>query len=263
MSSIYKKGRDGYYYYQTYVFNKESNKKDKRIFHALRTKDYDSAREMQKKFDQKYEATENSDLHLKNLLVIFTKRNLLSLASCLILIIILKFTLFDSDDAELDNIPSEINISHELKVHGGAYNKFEDSTFTDDESISDKEKKADKDTSRGIDILPSSVIPYYTIERVVELSNAFKQVKVYATIDKNESNASQKLLCKELSKIYNQFSNIVICLYSNNDAGKNLANGVNEAVSIEDQKESWLAMYTYNVVEGEYFDENPTNYLGL
>ena len=263
MSSIYKKGRDGYYYYQTYVFNNESKKKDKRIFHALRTKDHDSAKEMQKKFDQKYEATENSNLHLKNSLVIFTKRNLLFLASCLISIIILKFTLLDSDDAELHKIPSEIDISHELKVDRETNDKVEDSTFTDDESISDKVKKADKDTSRSIDISPSSVIPYYTIERVVELSNAFKQVKVYATIDKNESNASQKLLCKELSKIYNQFSNIVICLYSNNDAGKNLANGANEAVSIEDQKESWLAMYTYNVVEGEYFDENPTNYLGL
>ena len=263
MSSIYKKGRDGYYYYQTYVFNNESKKKDKRIFHALRTKDYDSAKKMQKKFDQKYEAAENSNLHLKNSFVRFTKRNLLFLASCLISIIIIKFTLFNTDNAELYEIPSEINISHELKVHRETKDKVDDSTFIDDKSISDKVKKAQKDTSRAIDILPSSVIPFYTIERVVELSNAFKQVKVYATIDKNESNASQKLLCKELSKIYNQFSNIVICLYSNNDAGKNLANGVNEAVSIEDQKESWLAMYTYNVVEGEYFDENPTNYLGL
>ena len=55
----------------------------------------------------------------------------------------------------------------------------------------------------------------------------------------------------------------MICLYSDNDAGKNLANGADEAVSIEDQKDSWLAMYTYNIVEGEYFDENPTSYLGL
>ena len=31
MSSIYKKGRDGYYYYQVYVFNKETGKNDKRI----------------------------------------------------------------------------------------------------------------------------------------------------------------------------------------------------------------------------------------
>ena len=37
MSSIYKKGRDGYYYYQTYVYNPETKKKDKRIFYALGT----------------------------------------------------------------------------------------------------------------------------------------------------------------------------------------------------------------------------------
>ena len=29
----------GYYYYQTYVFNPDSGKKNKRIFHSLRTKD--------------------------------------------------------------------------------------------------------------------------------------------------------------------------------------------------------------------------------
>ena len=36
MSSIYKKGRDGYYYYQTYIYNPES--KDKRVFHAQEQK---------------------------------------------------------------------------------------------------------------------------------------------------------------------------------------------------------------------------------
>ena len=55
MSSIYKKGRDGYYYYQTYVFNKETNKKNKRIFHSLGTKDHQEAREKQIEYDKKYE----------------------------------------------------------------------------------------------------------------------------------------------------------------------------------------------------------------
>ncbi|MDC3166240.1 hypothetical protein OA955_00630, partial [Candidatus Marinimicrobia bacterium] len=54
MSSIYKKGRDGYFYYQTYVFNPDSGKKDKKIFHALGTKDRDSAIRKQKKFDHIY-----------------------------------------------------------------------------------------------------------------------------------------------------------------------------------------------------------------
>ena len=39
MSSIYRKGRDGYFYYQTYVRNKETGKVDKKIFHSLGTRD--------------------------------------------------------------------------------------------------------------------------------------------------------------------------------------------------------------------------------
>ena len=55
MSSIYKKGRDGYYYYQTYVYNPESKKKDKRVFHALRTKDSIEAKTKQYELDTQYE----------------------------------------------------------------------------------------------------------------------------------------------------------------------------------------------------------------
>ena len=55
----------------------------------------------------------------------------------------------------------------------------------------------------------------------------------------------------------------MICLYANNPAGKDLARGNDETVSVEEQKRSWLAMYTYNSVEGEYFDDNPSGYLGI
>ena len=53
MSSIYKKGRDDYYYYQAYVFNKNSGKKDKRIFHSLGTKNKEKALLYKKKYDDK------------------------------------------------------------------------------------------------------------------------------------------------------------------------------------------------------------------
>ena len=33
-------------------------------------------------------------------------------------------------------------------------------------------------------------------------------------------------------------------------------------ISIEEKKQSWLAMYTFNVVEGGYFDDNPSRHLG-
>ena len=38
--------------------------------------------------------------------------------------------------------------------------------------------------------------------------------------------------------------------------------GNDEIVSVAEQKRSWLAMYSYNSVEGEYFDDNPGGYLG-
>ena len=54
MSSIYRKGRDGYFYYQTYVDNPTSGKKDKRIFHSLGTKERSKAEKKQIELDAKY-----------------------------------------------------------------------------------------------------------------------------------------------------------------------------------------------------------------
>ena len=54
MSSIYKKGRDGYFYYQAYIFNPETGKKDKRVFHALSTKDLEEAKNLKISLDLKY-----------------------------------------------------------------------------------------------------------------------------------------------------------------------------------------------------------------
>ena len=54
MSSIYRKGRDGYYYYQTYVYNPETGKKDKRIFHSLGTRELTQAEEKQAELDIQY-----------------------------------------------------------------------------------------------------------------------------------------------------------------------------------------------------------------
>ena len=69
MSSIYKKGRDGYYYYQTYVYNPDSKKKDKRIFHALGTRDFEKAKKKQNELDLEYEQKSNS--HTKSSKKIF------------------------------------------------------------------------------------------------------------------------------------------------------------------------------------------------
>jgi len=84
----------------------------------------------------------------------------------------------------------------------------------------------------------------------------------FVTLDKKSSIESQRLLCVNLAKRFNEFPNILICLYADNPSGKDLANGNDEFVSVEDQKRSWLAMYSYNSVEGEYFDDSPSSYLG-
>ena len=54
MSSIYKKGRDGYYYYQTYQRDPKTGKMDKRVYHSLGTKDYDEALQKKNELDNQY-----------------------------------------------------------------------------------------------------------------------------------------------------------------------------------------------------------------
>ena len=80
-------------------------------------------------------------------------------------------------------------------------------------------------------------------------------------IFRNSSKESQQLLCHKLTERYEEFSNIIICLYANNQIGKNLANGQKNYITNEEKKQTWLAMYTYNPVEGAYFDNSPSDYL--
>ena len=44
-----------HFYYQTYIYNSDTKKKDKRIFHALRTKNIEEAQKKRKVLDLKYE----------------------------------------------------------------------------------------------------------------------------------------------------------------------------------------------------------------
>ena len=64
MSSIYKKGRDGYFYYQTYIYNPESGKKNKRIFHSLGTKNRVEAEEQKIQLDIKYNQIKRQNKHV-------------------------------------------------------------------------------------------------------------------------------------------------------------------------------------------------------
>ena len=109
---------------------------------------------------------------------------------------------------------------------------------------------------------PKPTVPKYTVVRVDRLSGAFEQGKIFLTVNQSAGTESLRLLCEKITKQYTEFSNIVICLYTNNDTGREMASGSASNISTEKKKEAWLAMYTYNSVEGEYFDDNPGGYLG-
>ena len=268
MSSIYRKGRDGYYYYQTYVYNPESKKKDKRIFHSLSTKNLLEAETKQNELDTQYEKQNYIDSNPSRLSYNFSPKPTIAIIVGTIAITILIVDYFTPTTVKQNSsgliTPEKSQVIEEKidvipKVAEPVIPIINEKINSKIENISD----VIKTTPEPELVEPKVIIPKYTVERVERLSGAFEQGKVYVTINKNSSNESQRLLCEDLTKRYSEFSNIVICLYANNRAGKNLARGNDETVSVEEQKQSWLAMYTYNSVEGEYFDDNPSGYLGI
>jgi hypothetical protein len=111
-------------------------------------------------------------------------------------------------------------------------------------------------------VKPKPTIPEHTIIRIERLSSSFKQGKVYVTVDQSSSIESMRLLCAKITKDYKEFTNIIICLYADNPSGNALASGTKSKLGTKGQSKAWLAMYSYNTVEGEYFDDNPGGYLG-
>lgn len=268
MSSIYRRGRDGYYYYQAYVYNPESKKKDKRIFHSLKTKDSLEAKTKQKELDIKYERQNYKNSNSSRLSYNFKSKPTIAFI-CTIAITILLFDFFRSSTIKLNTSDSPYldKVRDSEKKSDQTPQIIVPEKITINSQINPKKENLPqiikrKTTSKIKHVETIVTIPKYIIERVDRLSGAFNQGKLYVTINKKSSNESQRLLCKNLAKRYSEFSNIIICLYANSHAGKSLASGNGETISIEEQKDSWLAMYTFNPVEGEYFDDNPSLYLG-
>ena len=244
MSSIYKKGRDGYYYYQAYVYNSQTKKKDKRVFHSLGTKDYNEAEKKKLNLDKIYEEKAAGKKFYK-LGMLFTAVLLLAIAHT--------FNKNKKKDILIKNISQDSavklvdDISQDLKLNDLIDNVNSESLI--DNIDSNKDNYIIK-------------VPAYNIEKIDKLGGAFNQVKIHATIDKNIDNASKLKLCSFLSDEFNQFTNIVICLYVNNPLGKAIASGSTENFTIDEKRKTWLAMYSYNPVEGEYFDDRPSGYHG-
>tara|TARA_Y100001970_G_C14018150_1_gene742048 strand:+ start:170 stop:967 length:798 start_codon:yes stop_codon:yes gene_type:complete len=262
MSSIYKKGRDGYYYYQAYVHNSDTNKKDKRIFHALGTKDLQKAKAKQIELDLQYEKRSRSVNNSTNLLINLKFQPIIITVLLIVGLAIILFELINAYmfDKNTNAIIVQNHISEVKKNNGMVELKksVESKPFASKNHQTLSQKKLIPKSKENVSKI---TIPSHTVERIDTLSDSFNQGKLYVTIDKNLSKESQHLLCSDLMKRYSEFSNIIICLYTNNRAGKNLAKGNDELISAEEQKRSWLVMYTYNSVEGEYFDDNPGGYI--
>ena len=97
----------------------------------------------------------------------------------------------------------------------------------------------------------------YMINRVETISEAFNQGKIYLTVDEKSQKDNLLKICEEIVERYSQFSNLVICIYDNSIDGIKIANGESNSNVNKINNDVWLAMYTYNPVEGAYFDDNP------
>lgn len=251
MSSIYKKGRDGYYYYQAYIEDRETGKKNKRVFHSLGTKNIEDAKKMKVKYDLLYDRNSIK----KNITEkIFNYRhNDISIFSILILAFslvtfFLGYSLFYKK--RLVDKP-KVQLSKNIEIQNDTIPK----------KIYKLKDEVDLKTKDSFVLKPRNLPQKHYIQRVEAIKSDFNQVKVFATIE-NISNAdSIKQLCRNIKKMYSEYSNFIICIYSNTEIGIALANSTITEISSPELQKSWLAMYSYNEVEGEYFDDRPTSYI--
>ena len=110
MSSIYRKGRDGYFYYQTYSINSETGKKDKKIFHSLGTKDRIEAEKKKSLLDQEYAGKGRR----KNFYQYLNKRykNILTVFISVIITLFVSENFFNESNHNAKNIVDENSIEH-------------------------------------------------------------------------------------------------------------------------------------------------------
>ena len=254
MSSIYKKGRDNYYYYQAYITNPKTKKKDKRVFRALGTKDRTVAVEMKKKYDREFADSET--ISFQSLFQNISNMKIKLFFSTLLLTTAVTF--FNKRNQNIE----EVN-----KAKVGLLKK-DTSTLVD---VSDAIKESFEKNRQGIEldtkiksqltnqaniIQPDKNIIEYYIDRIQKFPS-ISQVKLNVLISNNHGQDSVKELCEILRKKHNEFTNIIICFYADNQDGIALSSGETQT---RGHLESWIAMYTYNPVEGSLFNPSPTEY---
>ena len=261
MSSIYKKGRDGYYYYQTYVYNPETGKKDKRIFHSLGTKDLDVANRKKIRLDKRY--SEVLKPKIKNFKL---NKNLLWFAIIIIFISMYFSIRQDESPTVVEETIMDNKLPIPVKIDSS---KIENNDIAEVKITSTKTKidclqigQNNKKFNSQKKIIRPVQIPPYEVIKIEKMTSKFDQIKIYVVAIDETNIESLKLLCEKLSVEYSTFSNILICLFNDHEVGENFINGKLSNISSMELRQSWLGMYTKNPVEGAYFDDNPARYLG-
>ena len=265
MSSIYRKGgQDGYYYYQAYVYDSETGKKDKRIFHSLGTKELSEAEIQQAELDIKYERQEHTVQSKSTFTFLSQYKRAIALVMVTAMATVLLMNIFQANPEPQKvfnkQIVTPIAIPEKITTHTLADETVpipKQQVIIDDAPII-----VSKPESKPKPAIPKLTIPKHTVIRIESISSIFQQGKIYVTVDDRVSTERLMLLCKSLAEQYTEFSNIVICLYTSSSVGIELANGTNKNFSVNDHKKAWLAYYSYNPVEGDYFDDEPGKYLG-
>ena len=257
MSSIYQKGRDGFYYYQAYIYNPNSKKRDKKIYHSLGTKNKKIALQKQKNLDYEYLKKNN----LKTILNVFY-----SARSFVIFSIIVFFFFLTSKNIMFKKVNSE-------KIERNEFNNYNKEEFTfkaslanaaNDDILDTRAQETIMNTKKEVlklGDLKEKKIPNYKMLNVFEGSKSFKQGKLHVLIDKKTLPELKIVLCDFLKSKHPQFENIIICLYSN-ETDEEILLIHPENNNPEKQRSSlWTGLYTYNKVEGVFFDPNPGKHL--
>lgn len=256
MGSIYRKGRDGYFYYQTYIKNPKTGKKDKKIFHSLGTKDESEANKKKVELDNQYENNVKG-VRLKYML----GNKLVPLIVILVLFLINLFDYFRTNSENSDIINKKIisrnkdssdivgQITYEIDAD--SYKKVIEEVEIDDNI----NFKTQKDSS-----VNKIIIPNYTVISKEQLSGVFNQGKINIIIDTYDKNINLEPLCKKIANENQEYANVVICVYDNSEIGREIALGIKSNFSEKDLKNAWLAMYSYNDVEGPYFNNDPAGH---
>lgn len=240
MSSIYKKGRDGYYYYQAYIHNSLTGKKDKRVFYSLGTKDLNKAKEKQIYYDKKYQKSKTNYYPFIFAIPLF--------GIIIISIMQINYYFFGEDSPRTKQVENKMIIELE-KQKTSKHSKIE----LDDNSTGVIDSKKE---------IINPIIPNFNIQKIDKSFSKFNQIQISLTIEGKFNKNGIKVLCQRLNQEYSNFEYLTLSVYSDTEEGIMLSKS-NNNINHEMLKLHWLAMYTHNEVEGENFDYYPGRYLGL